>query len=85
MTDAERDIRAFLLRALLAANGPMKDSTLRQLIRNGFSHLDFTAGDLGGHISSAEEVCLIAGTNDDTFGLMWDLTPKGKIKAQQLK
>lgn len=85
MTDAERDILAFILRAMLRANGPMKDSTVRQTIKNGFSHIDFTAGDLGTHIARAEEASLIAGTNDDTFGLMWDLTPKGKIKAQQLK
>jgi hypothetical protein len=84
MTDADRDIRAFILRALLRANGPMADSTLRQVIKNGFSHIDFTAGDLGEHIGGAEEASLIAGTTDDVMGLVWDLTAKGKIKAQQL-
>ena len=85
MTDFEREVRALILRALLRANGPMVDSTLRKLIKNAFSHIDFTAGDLGTHIGGSEEASLIAGTNDDTFGLMWDLTVKGKIKAQQLK
>lgn len=85
MTDTERDILAFILRAILAANGAMSDSTLRQCIKNGFSHIDFTAGDLGTHIARAENARLIAGTNDAAFGLMWDLTPTGKIKAQQLK
>jgi hypothetical protein len=85
MTDFERDVLAFILRALLAANGAVKDSTLRQWIKNGFSHIDFTAGDLGTHIATAENAKLIAGTNDTVFGLMWDLTPTGKIKAQLLK
>lgn len=85
MTDLERDIRAFILRAMLRADGPVKDSTLRDFIKNGFSHIDFTAGDLGKHIGGAEEASLIAGTNDDVLGLMWDLTPKGKIKAQLLR
>jgi len=85
MTDAERDIQAFILRAVNHARGPITDSTLRQIVKNGFSHIDFTAGDLGAHIARAEENLLIAGTNDEVFGLMWDLTPKGKIKAQQLK
>lgn len=85
MTDAERDILAFILRAILAADGALRDSTLRQFIKNGFSHIDFTSGDLGGHIARAENAKLIAGTNDPAFGLMWDLTPTGKIKAQLLK
>jgi hypothetical protein len=33
----------------------------------------------------AEVAELISGTSDQVFGLMWALTPRGKIKAQQLR
>jgi hypothetical protein len=85
MTDLERDILAFILRALLRAGGPMCDSTLRAAVRNAFAHIAFTAAEITARISQAEESQLIAGVNDEVFGLMWDLTPRGKIKAQLLK
>lgn len=85
MTDLERQIRQFILRALLAAKGPMPDSSLKLAIHGAFPALAFTDADLRDHIKDAEEALLIAGTNDDVFGMLWDLTGKGKIKAQQLR
>lgn len=81
-----RDIQIFILRALLAANdSPMTHDELSQAIRTGFMRVAFTAADIAGHIIAAESCELISGTNDEVFGRMWALTPKGKIKAQQLR
>jgi hypothetical protein len=85
MTDFEREVRAFILRAMNKAPGAVTDGWLRGVIKTAFHHIDFTAGDLGKHIASVETDNLISGTNDNTFGLMWALTPMGKITAQQLK
>lgn len=85
MTDTERDIRAAILRALLAAKGPMPATALKQHLRNVFAHVAFSDSELRDHIATAEEANLIAGATDDVMGMMWDLTPKGKIKAQQLR
>ena len=86
MTTLERQIRRFILVALLAARGtPMLDDTLRSAITTEFRHITFTAGDLGGYIKDAEELSLIAGTDDEDVGRVWALTPKGKIRAQQLR
>lgn len=85
MTETEREIQAFILRAINKAPGAVTDSWLRGIIKTAFRHIDFTAGDLGAHIGRAEENKFIAGTNDEAFGLMWALTPDGKIKAQLLK
>jgi len=81
----DRDIRIFVLRALLATLGsPMPDDSLRSAVRNNFPHVAITQGELRELIQSTEAAGLISGTNDEVFGLMWALTPKGKIKAQQL-
>ena len=86
MTQIDRDIQILILRALLAANdSPMTDDTLRQAVRSAFMHVAFTAADLRDHILRAEAAELISGTTDEVFGTMWALTPKGKIKAQQLR
>jgi hypothetical protein len=86
MTDLEKQIRQFILRLLLAArDNPMPDSTVRAAIVGAFPHVAFSGGDLGNFIKDAEDFNFIAGTNDDVFGLMWALTPKGKIRAQQLR
>jgi hypothetical protein len=83
MTDLEKEIRRWILRALLSAKGPMPEDALVDSIRARFSQVAFTAGDLKRHIIECEGLDFIAGT-DDGFGRMWDLTTKGKIKAQQL-
>lgn len=81
----DREIKTFILRALHAANGaPMTDDTLRSAVRNAFAHVALTTAELTGHIKDVEESNLISGAHDEVFGLMWALTPKGKIKAQQL-
>jgi hypothetical protein len=81
-----RDIQIFILRALLAANdSPMTHDELSQAIRTGFMRVAFTAADIDHHINMAEVAELISGTSDQVFGLMWALTPRGKIKAQQLR
>jgi hypothetical protein len=81
----DRDIKAFVLRALLAAREPMTDDTLKAAIINAFQHVAFTAGDLTGYVKDCEAANWIAGTNDELLGLIWALTPKGKIRAQQLR
>lgn len=81
----ERDIKHFILRALLRAKGPMLVSTIIDAVRAGFMNSEVTTGDLLQYLRDLEETKLVAGTDDDVFGPMWDLTPKGKIKAQQLR
>lgn len=85
MTDTERDIRAALLRALHAAKGPMPETALKQHLRNVFAHVAFTELELHDHIIACETANLVAGINDEIGGALWDLTPKGKIRAQQLR
>jgi hypothetical protein len=80
-----RDIKAFILRALLAAAGePLTEETLKGAVFTRYSRVGLTDGDLRQWIREVESAGLIAGTNDDILGLVWSLTPKGKIKAQQL-
>jgi DNA-binding MarR family transcriptional regulator len=86
MTTLERDIQIFILRALLAADGsPMTDESLRQAIRHAFDRIAFTASDVTAHISRVEMNGLITSTTDTIFGMLWGLTPKGKLAAEQLK
>ena len=85
MTDLARQIRAFALRALLAARGPISDAALRSAILAAFPAVAFTTGDLTGYLQDLEDFNYVAGTDDPIGGVMWDLTPKGKIKAQQLR
>jgi hypothetical protein len=85
MTELEKNIRGFALRALLAARGTMHDQALKNAVRSAFPNVAFTEGDLAGHIKDLEELKLVAGTDDPISGVMWDLTPQGKIKAQQLR
>lgn len=85
MTDLERDVRVAILRALLAAKGPMPETALKQHLRTLYSHVAFSDGDLKEHIVRCDDDSLIAGTQDDVTGMMWDLTPRGKIKVQQLR
>lgn len=81
----DRDIKTFILRALLAANGaPMTDDTLKGAVTAAFQHVALTAHDLNRHIKSIEASGWIAGTHDELLGVVWALTPGGKIKALQL-
>jgi hypothetical protein len=86
ITNLEREIEILILKVMLAAgDDPVTDGFVRAAIRTQFQHIAMTAADIGARIGSVEEKNLIAGTNDEMLGLMWALTPKGKIKAQQLK
>lgn len=80
----DRSIKVFVLRALLAAQKPMTDDTLKSAISVAFSHVALPAGDLTNYVKSCETAGWIAGTNDELLGPVWALTPAGKIKAQQL-
>jgi len=81
----EREIKQFILAALKRANDvPMPDSTIRQCVRSAFPHVSLTTGELGDIIQEMDEASLIAGTNDEVAGLVWLLTPKGKIRSQKL-
>lgn len=84
MSSLDRDIRHFILRALHRARGPMAEPTLKDAIRSAFNRVAFTDADLRDHIVLCESAFLISGTEDEVFGTMWDLTPKGKINAQRL-
>jgi hypothetical protein len=84
MTDLDRTIRAAILRALLAARGPMPESALKQHVRNVFAHVAFTDGDLRQRIQELEAANIICGADDEIVGPVWDLTLKGKTRAQQL-
>jgi DNA-binding HxlR family transcriptional regulator len=84
MTDLERNLRAAILRALLAAKGPMPESALKQHLRNVFAHVAFTDGDLTQRIRELETAGIICGTDDEIVGTVWDLTLRGKTRAQQL-
>ncbi|MGA2243804.1 MAG: hypothetical protein ABSH48_02300 [Verrucomicrobiota bacterium] len=82
----EREIKKFILQILLRARAmPMTDDSLRRAVRSGFEQVAITSGDLGQWIDALETAGLIAGTNDEICGLLWALTPKGTIKAQQLR
>lgn len=82
----DREIKAFVLKALLAAKGqPMADDTLKGAIVNAFQHIAFTAGDIAGYVKECESSGWITGTDDELLGVVWLLTPKGKIRAQQLR
>lgn len=84
MTNTDRDIRAAILRALNAAKGPMPETAIKQHLRNVFTHVAFTDDDLQRHILALEAARVICGTDDDIVGVVWDLTLKGKTRAQQL-
>lgn len=84
MTQLELDIRKWILKCLRTATGPVPENVLKMQIQSAFSNVAFTDGDLNEHIRGAEEWSLIAGTNDEVMGRVWDLTPKGKIRAQKL-
>ena len=85
MTGIDRDIRAAILRALLAAKGAMPEAALKEHVNNLFSVVAMSDGDLMQHFKALQEAQFISGTNDPLVGMMWDLTPTGKIRAQQLR
>ena len=53
-------------------------------MRNAFAHVALTEGTLSTHIKELESDGLIAGTDDKLLGLMWTLTPEGRITAETI-
>lgn len=82
--DLGRNLRAAILRALLAAKGPMPETAIKQHLRNLFAHVAFTEAMLDEPIKDLEAAGIICGVHDDIVGIIWDLTLKGKTRAQQL-
>jgi len=86
MTALERDIRGFILKALLAAHdSPMPGDTLKGAITGAFPHVAFTGTELEKYLVDLKVMKFISDLDDEVFGPMWALTPKGKIRAQQLR
>lgn len=83
MTNLEHDLRSFVLRALLRYRNPLKFTTLKDKIRDAHP-VAFTEDYLDSQLEAAERAGLIARSEDDVLGWVWDLTTKGKSKAQQL-
>lgn len=80
----DQDIKKFVLRRLLHKNGEPATSTEMKLAIRAAFNAAFTEGDLDGILSQLDDDSYIAGTKDDLSGTLWALTPKGKIRAQQL-
>lgn len=75
----------FLLRALLAAGDvPMSDTALKASLRAAFFSERVTEADLNTTTRLMEERGWITGTADEFTGVLWTLTPKGRLRAQQL-
>lgn len=80
-----RAIQSFFLRALLAVGDePMGDATLKAATRQAFPGERFTEADLTTQTRLAEERGWITGTADEFSGVLWTLTAKGRLRAQQL-
>lgn len=81
----DRDVKLFALKYLVRKNDePVAAIELKQAIRAAFPAVSFPEGDLNNYLAQMEEVNWLAGTRDELLGLIWTLTPKGKLKAQQL-
>ena len=80
----DQDIQKFVLRALLLKHGePMSSREIKLHIRGAFSAA-LTDGMLDTCINQLEAARLIAGTDEELTGIVWALTSKGTIRAQQL-
>ena len=80
----DQDIKKFVLRRLLQKNGEPASTTELKLAIHAAFNCVLTEGDLDAQIDQLQESNYIAGTADDLSGTLWALTPKGKIRAQQL-
>lgn len=80
----DQDIKKFLLRRLLQKNGePATATELKLAVRSAFNAA-FAESDLDNYIAQLEADNYFIGTNDDLSGMLWALTPKGKLRAQGL-
>lgn len=81
----DRDLKAYVLRALRAAEGnPLLDDELKASVRNAFPRVAFTAEQLNELAVSLLTAGLIAQVEDPVYGTMWHLTVKGTAAAQRL-
>jgi hypothetical protein len=84
MTQLQTQIRLWILKSIQAVNGPMPESSIKMSVRGAFPSVAFTDKELSEAIQWCETQKYIAGTKDDLMGMIWDLTAKGKIRAQQV-
>lgn len=85
MTALERQLRAFVLRALLAAAGnPLSDTRLKGAVRDTFIEVAFTEAQLDQVFSALKDGGLAQASEHPVLGTMWSLTLKGTSTAQQL-
>lgn len=85
MTSLDRDLKAYVLRALKAAEGnPLLDDELKASVRNAFPRVAFTAEQLNELAAGLQLAGLIDQVQDPVYGTMWHLTVKGTAAAQRL-
>ena len=85
MTSLERQLRAFALRALLAAAGnPLSDARLKGAVRDTFVEVAFAEEQLDKLLTGLKTDGLTQATDHPVLGPMWSLTLKGTSTAQQL-
>ena len=81
----DRDLKAYVLRALKAAEGnPLLDDELKASLRNAFPRVAFTAEQLNELLAGLLAAGLIAPVQDPVYGTLWHLTVKGTAAAQRL-
>jgi hypothetical protein len=81
----DRDIKQFVLRALLRADPqPIQDDTLKQCVRSAFQHVAIAEPDLNKWIVELETAGLLVRGEDEVFGVNWVLSLAGKPKAKQI-
>ena len=85
MTALERDLKAYVLRALRAAEGsPMLGDELKASVRNAFPRVAFTEQQLDDLLANLKGDGLLDIKDDPIYGLMWHLTLKGDAAANRL-
>lgn len=83
--NSEGQIKRFILKAVSNAGlNPLPESALVSAIQIAFPHLRLPLGDIESIIKSCEESGWIAGTKDDIIGILWGMTPAGKIRLSTL-
>lgn len=84
-TALERDLKAYVIRALHAAEGnPLLDDELKASVRNAFPRVAFTAQQLTALLEGLKADALTQSDTDAVLGLKWSLTLKGQTTAQRL-
>jgi hypothetical protein len=77
-------IKIFALRALARMDGqPLSMDALRSTLRLAFPQS--AVGDLDRAVRELEDDGYVTGATVDLVGLVWALSPKGKLKANELR